>query len=129
MTTALIQATFPAGYPAALRRDLISVIKQAFSQAMGYAPEQVSVYLYEHRREDVCQNAWEKMSLNVYYQKGHSEVQKHRFALAFDKLCADLFGEQKQDTYIIFKEHHTDNACENGILCIYSPEYVEKYGL
>ena len=124
----LVLADLPAGFSLEAKRAFQRGVSQALCEAFCCTPQAPSVYLYEHRREDVCQDAWEKLSMTVYYSADNkTEAKRYRFGRLVDELCDRCFGEDRQPLFIIFKEHRNDNFCWQGQLVMFDHDYVPMY--
>lgn len=67
-------------------------------------------------------DAAKKRVLIVYTTEGKPDEQKNKVGQLFDQVCGDVFGEQKGDTFVIFKEHPNSNVCARGVLKTMDPK-------
>jgi len=113
---ALVHALIPSGFSVETKKKFIEGTKKAMCDSFDFTPVGVSVWLSEFDREDMCEHAAKKRVLIVYSTAGKTSEQKNTAAGLFEKVCADVLGPDKGDTFIVFKEHTTDNLSVRGIL-------------
>ena len=78
--------------------------------------------IQEYEPENMCPDAAKKRVLIVYTTEGKPDEQKNKVGQLFDQVCGDVFGEQKGDTFVIFKEHPNSNVCARGVLKTMDPK-------
>lgn len=82
----------------------------------------ISLWVQEYEPENMCPDAAKKRVLIVYTTEGKPDEQKNKVVQLFDQVCGDVFGEQKGDTFVIFKEHPNSNVCARGVLKTMDPK-------
>ena len=79
------------------------------------------------RVDDDRYSDWESFA-NYWKQEGVMitscllYTSKNKVGQLFDQVCGDVFGEQKGDTFVIFKEHPNSNVCARGVLKTMDPK-------
>lgn len=100
----------------------ISETKNALCEAFDLIPMAISLWVQEYEPENMCPDAAKKRVLIVYTTEGKPDEQKNKVGQLFDQVCGDVFGEQKGDTFVIFKEHPNSNVCARGVLKTMDPK-------
>ena len=113
---AIVTAMIPAGFDAETKARFVSKTKEALSIAFDLIPKAISLWVQEYAPENMCPDAAKKRVLIVYTTVGKTDEEKNRVGQLFDKVCEDVLGDQKGDTFVIFKEHVNANVCARGIL-------------
>lgn len=108
---AIVTAMIPAGFGPEKKARFISETKNALCEAFDLIPMAISLWVQEYEPENMCPDAAKKRVLIVYTTEGKPDEQKNKVGQLFDQVCGDVFGEQKGDTFVIFKEHPNSNVC------------------
>ena len=119
---AIVTAMIPAGFGPEKKACFISETKNALCEAFDLIPMAISLWVQEYEPENMCPDAAKKRVLIVYTTEGKPDEQKNKVGQLFDQVCGDVFGEQKGDTFVIFKEHPNSNVCARGVLKTMDPK-------
>ena len=117
-------AYIPTGYTAQQKKVMIEGTKKGCMEGMNLPPEFAYVMVHEIPPENMDERTYGMKCLFIYTTYGKRPQGKHVIAKAFDDACAAAFGDEKGQTYVIFKEHHDENVGDNGNLRPFSPGYA-----
>lgn len=112
---AIVQLMIPEGFSTETKKALIHESKMALCEALEVpAPAAISVFAIEFKAENLCEDAGKKRVLIVFTTEGKPLSQKRRAGELFEEACRKVLGDQKGDTFIVFKEHSLANLCVRG---------------
>lgn len=82
----------------------------------------ISLWCQEYEPENMCPTPLRTCPHRIHHRRQAQDEQKNKVGQLFDQVCGDVFGEQKGDTFVIFKEHPNSNVCARGVLKTMDPK-------
>ena len=116
----------PKGYSFEQKQCLITKTKAACMAGLRVTEKHSSVFIRELEPDCMDDYAKNTKYLFVYTTLGKTPEGKDLVCRGFDEACAEVFGEEKGRTIVLFKEHSDENAGSNGYLRPVRPQKPKK---
>ena len=91
-------------------------------KGLGLGYKHSFVYLQEIDPDCMDETGINMKSLIVFTTHDKTPEAKNELCRMFDEACAEVYGENKGRTIVIFKEHSGENAGSNGYLRPFAPK-------